>query len=66
MLARHNRFNEATLNLQVVLTPAEVHYNLGSVLESLGRPDQAKIEYRKAIENDPRLQEAQARLDLLN
>src|SRR5690242_5125634 len=31
MLARDNRIAEATIQLQAVLTPAEVHYNLASV-----------------------------------
>jgi tetratricopeptide (TPR) repeat protein len=65
MLARVGRTAEATLQLQAVLTPAEVHYNLGSVLEHQGRKEAAKMEYAKAIELDPRFEEAQARLAAL-
>jgi tetratricopeptide (TPR) repeat protein len=65
MLARKERFNEATLQLQTVLAEAEVHYNLASVYEQLGRREQAKIEYRRALSADPELKEAQARLEAL-
>jgi tetratricopeptide (TPR) repeat protein len=65
MLARHNRINEATLQLQKVLSPAEVHYNLASVFESQGRRDQARLEYRKALELRPDFEDAQARLDAI-
>ena len=63
MLVRRGRTNEGTLQLQAVLTPAEVHYNLGSVFETLHRPEQAKAEYKKALELDPALADAQSRLD---
>lgn len=66
MLARLGRTAEATLQLQSVLTPAEVHYNLASVWEHQGRKEQAKQEYRKAIELDPTLLEAQTRLGALD
>jgi tetratricopeptide (TPR) repeat protein len=65
MLARKERFNEALLQLQTVLTDAEVQYNLASVYESLGRKEQAKIAYRKALTSDPRMKDAEARLDAL-
>jgi tetratricopeptide (TPR) repeat protein len=51
--------------LQAVLTPAEVHYNLASVLEHQNRKEAAKAEYRKAIELDPNLVDAQTRLSAL-
>jgi Flp pilus assembly protein TadD len=66
MLARRGSFNEATLQLQAVLSPAEVHYNLASVYEWMGRKEQARVEYRKALALDPKLTEAQARLDAMN
>jgi tetratricopeptide (TPR) repeat protein len=66
MLARKERFNEAILQLQTVLTQAEVHYNIASIYESLGRKEQAKLEYKKAIDLSPSLMEAQARLDAMN
>jgi tetratricopeptide (TPR) repeat protein len=65
MLARLGRTAEATLQLQAVLTPAEVHYNLASVLEHQGRKEAAKAEYRKALDLDPDLDEAQTRLSAL-
>jgi tetratricopeptide (TPR) repeat protein len=65
MLARLGRTAEATLQLQAVLTPAEVHYNLASVLEHQNRKEAAKAEYRKAIELDPNLVDAQTRLSAL-
>lgn len=65
MLARLGRTAEGTLQLQAVLTPAEVHYNLASVLEHQNRKEAAKAEYRKAIELDPNLRDAEARLSAL-
>jgi tetratricopeptide (TPR) repeat protein len=65
MLARLGRTAEGTLQLQAVLTPAEVHYNLASVLEHQNRKEAAKAEYRKAIELDPKLIDAQTRLSAL-
>jgi len=65
MLARLGRTAEATLQLQAVLSPAEVHYNLASVLEHQNRKEAAKAEYRKAIELDPSFQDAQTRLSAL-
>jgi tetratricopeptide (TPR) repeat protein len=65
MLARLGRTAEATLQLQAVLTPAEVHYDLASVLEHQGRKEAAKAEYRKALDLDPDLDEAQTRLSAL-
>lgn len=66
LLARHDRTNEAMLEMQTVLPEAQVHYNLASVYEGLGRREQAKAEYRKALAADPAMGEAQARLDALN
>jgi tetratricopeptide (TPR) repeat protein len=65
MLARRGRTNEAAIQLGAVLKPAEVHYNLGSAHELQGRKDQAKAEYTKAIQLDPNLVEAKARLAAL-
>lgn len=62
MLARHGRTSEAIIQLQAVLTPAQVHYNLASVYEQQGRKEQAKIEYRKALELDPDFIDARTRL----
>ena len=65
MLARVGRTAEATLQLQAVLTPAEVHYNLASVLEHQGRREAAKMEYHRALDLDPDLTDAQQRLNAL-
>lgn len=62
MLARSGRIEQAVSQLSAVLKPAEVHYNLGSVYEQLGRKEQAEAEYRKALELDPQFWEARARL----
>jgi tetratricopeptide (TPR) repeat protein len=63
MLVRGGRESEGRNHLEAVLKPAEVHYNVGSVYESLGRREQAKSEYEKALTLDPALSDAQARLD---
>ena len=65
MLARNGRTPEAIQQLAVVLNPAEVQYNLASVYEQLGRKDEAREEYQKALELDPKLWEAQSRLSKL-
>lgn len=65
MLVRRGREGEGRLQFQAVLRPAEVHYNVGSVYESLGRREQAKAEYEKALALDPALGDAQARLEAL-
>ena len=65
MLARNGRVNEATIQLQSVLSPAEVQYNLASVFEQLGRKDQARAAYQKAIELDPNMNDAKERLAAL-
>jgi tetratricopeptide (TPR) repeat protein len=62
MLARAGREADALAQLQAVLTPAEAHYNLGSVYEQQGRKDVAKVQYRKALELNPSLWEAETRL----
>ncbi len=66
MLARHNRMNEAMIQLQSVLSPAEVHYNLAGVYATQGRKALAKAEYQKAFELDPNLLDAKTRLAQLN
>jgi tetratricopeptide (TPR) repeat protein len=65
MLARHERTDDAIAQLRMVLSPAEVHYNLGSVQEQLGRRDAAKAYYEKALQLDPKLNDARARLAAL-
>ena len=65
MLARRNQVDAATAQLSTVLPPAAVHYNLGAVCEQQGRPDEAKAYYKKALELDPKLRDARARLSAL-
>jgi len=45
-----------------VLTAAEVHYNLASVMEQQGNKEQARAEYRKALDLDPNMSDAQVRV----
>ncbi len=65
MLARRGQVAEATLQWQAVLTPGEVHYNLASVYERQGRKEQAKVEYKKALELEPDMNDARTRLGAL-
>lgn len=62
LLARTGRMNEAEQHLSAVLPPAQVRYNIGSVHEQLGQKDQARAEYRRALELDPGLDAAKTRL----
>jgi tetratricopeptide (TPR) repeat protein len=62
MLARTDRLDESMEQLSKVLAPAEVHYNLGSVMEQKGKKEEAKAYYRKALELDPKLADARSRL----
>lgn len=65
MLARAGQSERAVEQLSAVLPPAQVHYNLASVYESLGQRDRARAEYRRSLELDPTLRAAQARLAAL-
>jgi tetratricopeptide (TPR) repeat protein len=62
MLARAGRMQAAAEQLGSVLPPAEVHYNLASVLESEGKKSAARAEYQEAIRLDPDMKDAQTRL----
>ena len=62
MLARNNRVDEAESQLNIVLKPDEVRYNLASVYEQKGAIRQAKAELKKAIEINPGNREAQSKL----
>jgi Tfp pilus assembly protein PilF len=66
MLARQDRISEATVQLQAVLTAAEVHCNLAAVYENAGRKEQARSEYEKAVQLDPQMSDAKSRLANLN
>jgi tetratricopeptide (TPR) repeat protein len=65
LLARSGKIAEATAQLQTVLTPAQVHYNIAAVFEGQGRTEQAKSEYQAALQLDPNMTDAQARLKAL-
>ncbi|MDB5358034.1 MAG: hypothetical protein JWN24_4487 [Phycisphaerales bacterium] len=66
MLARRGRTGEAIVQLQAVLPPAQVHYNLASVYELQHRKELAKQEYQKSLELDPNFDDAKSKLALLN
>jgi tetratricopeptide (TPR) repeat protein len=65
MLASRGLTDQALEQFQAVLSPAEAHYNVGSVFEQEGHKENAKVEYRKALALDPKLDDAQKRLDAL-
>lgn len=66
MLARQGRADEALRQLQAAVPPAKAHYNLASVYELQGRKQDARREYQKAVDLDPRLEDAKSRLAALN
>src|SRR6185437_11638095 len=66
MLARGGHPSEALLQLQAVLPPAQAHYDLGSVYESLGHKQEARAEYQRAVDIDPQMGDAKAKLDGLS
>jgi Tfp pilus assembly protein PilF len=66
MLARHGRIGEATIQLQAVLSPAEVHYNLASVYELQNRKEMALIEYKQALAVDPKFDDARAKISAID
>lgn len=65
-LARTGREKEAIEQLSAVLPPAKVHYNLASVYETVGRSNEARAQYQKALELDPEFWEAKSRLSRLD
>jgi Tfp pilus assembly protein PilF len=62
MLAREGRIDEARSQFAAVLTPAQVHYNIASVLQQQGKKDEARAEFKEAIKVDPKFLDAQVRL----
>ena len=59
MLARAGREEEALAQLTVALSPADAHYNVGSIYELQGKKQQAREEYNKALQLDPGMWSAQ-------
>jgi Tfp pilus assembly protein PilF len=66
LLGKTGRFDEAAAQFAIVMPPAQVHYNLGSIHEQRGTPDLARQEYQKAIMLDPNFHSAQTRLSALD
>ena len=66
LLARKGRINEAIRQWQFVLSPAEVHYNLGSVYQMQGRKEQARVEYQEALKLNGEFNDAKLRLAALD
>jgi len=66
MLARQDKIPDAMRIWQPVLTDAQCHYNLASVYELESRKLQAKLEYEKALQLDPKMGDAAARLAALD
>jgi len=62
MLVRGGQIDEGRQQMLQVLPPAEVHYNIASVLESQGKITLAKSEYIQALKVDPRMDDARKRL----
>ena len=66
MLARHGRIDDGIAQMTLVLSQAEVHFNVGSVHEGQGRMELARVEYQKALELDPKLKDAASRLQKID
>ncbi|MGD0462987.1 MAG: tetratricopeptide repeat protein [Tepidisphaeraceae bacterium] len=66
MLARQHRIQEAIRMWNPVLSDAEIHYNLAGIYALDGRKQEAKAEYKKALQSDPSLIDARARLSELD
>jgi len=64
-LARQDKIQEAVRMWTPVLTEAQIHYNLASIYQNDGRKAEAKSEYQKALDCDPTLIDARARLTAL-
>ena len=65
-LAHAGRTEEAAAQWRAVLTEAQVHYNLGSIYEQQNKRDQAKVEFRQALQHDANLADAKTRLAALD
>ncbi len=65
-LAKEGRTEEAAAQWRAVLSEAQVHYNLGSIYEQQNKRDQAKSEFRQALQHDANLVDAKTRLAALD
>jgi tetratricopeptide (TPR) repeat protein len=65
-LAHAGRTEEAAAQWRAVLSEAQVHYNLGSIYEQENKRDQAKAEFRQALQHDANLADAKTRLAALD
>jgi len=65
-LAREGRSEEACAQWRTVLSEAQAHYNHGSIYEQQSRLEQAKVEFRQALQRDENLADAKTRLAALD
>jgi tetratricopeptide (TPR) repeat protein len=65
-LAKEGRIEDAAAQWRAVLSEAQVHYNLGSIYEQQNKRDQAKNEFRQALQHDANLVDAKTRLAALD
>jgi len=66
MLARSGRVDEGLAQMQAVFKPAEAQYNIASALEQMGKKEQAREHYVKALQLDPNFVDAKKRLAEIN
>lgn len=66
LLARRGKITDAVTQWEAVLTDAQIYYNLGSLDAAQGRKQQARQEFRKALELDPNFTDAQQRMATLD
>jgi tetratricopeptide (TPR) repeat protein len=62
LLAHQHKIDQAIRMWTPVLSDAQIHYNLASIYQQDGRKAEAKAEYQKALQCDPKLIDARARL----
>jgi tetratricopeptide (TPR) repeat protein len=66
MLARQGDYGGAIKMWNPVLSEAQIHYNLASLYQAAGKKAEAKAEFEKALQCDPTLIDARARLSSLD
>ena len=65
-LAHAGRIEDAMTQWRAGLSEAQAHYNLGSIYEQQNKKDQAKAEFRAALQADQNLVDAKSRLAALD